>query len=68
MKNRMKKNIKIKEKRNKDGSIDITMTCKKCGQPIETVTDMGMFCKNMCGEQESRAAFEKMKKLFPFLK
>lgn len=64
----MKKNIKIKEKKNKDGTVDITMTCKKCGQPIDTATDMGLFCKNMCGVEDSRVAFERIKQMFPFLK
>lgn len=64
----MKKNIKIKTKKNKDGSIDITLKCKTCGEPIDHATDMGIFCKNMCGEVESRVAFEKIKKMFPFLK
>ena len=44
----MKKIVKIKNKKNKDGTIDIVMTCKKCGQPIDHATDMGIFCKNMC--------------------
>ncbi len=64
----MKKNIKLKTKKNKDGTIDITMTCKICGKSIDHATDMGMFCKNMCGLSESRAAFDNLKKLFPFLK
>jgi len=64
----MKKNIKIKTKKNKDGSTDITMTCKKCGQPIDCATDMGIFCKNMCGQEDSRIAYEKLKQLFPFLR
>ena len=64
----MKKNIKVKTKKNKDGSVDVTMTCKKCGQPIDRATDMGVFCKNMCGSEDSRVAYEKIKQLFPFLR
>jgi ribosomal protein L37AE/L43A len=64
----MKKSIKVKTKKNKDGTIDVTMTCKKCGEPIDRATDMGIFCKNMCGSEDSKKAYEKIKTMFPFLK
>lgn len=64
----MSKNIKIRAKKNKDGGVDITLNCKSCGEPIDHATDMGIFCKNMCGFNESKKAFEKLKKMFPFLK
>lgn len=56
----MKKNIKLSRKQNKDGTTDITMICKICGQPIDHATDMGPFCKNMCTKKSG--IFTKLKK------
>ncbi len=42
------KYIKYKRRKNKDGTFELQMVCKKCGQPIDHATDIGPLCKNEC--------------------
>jgi len=36
---------------NEDGSLDVT--CNKCGKPIVSACELGMFCEDRCGYKES---------------
>ncbi len=61
-----KKNITTKITKLKNGQVDINLTCK-CGKPIVKSDEYGMFCENECTREESIKAFNKLKKIFPFL-
>ena len=39
-----------------NGNFDIR--CSVCGEPISVVDEFGMFCKNLCGREESVKAQE----------
>lgn len=32
------------------------VTCDDCGKPITVVTEIGMFCEDLCGIEESKKA------------
>jgi hypothetical protein len=32
------------------------VTCDDCGKPITVVTEIGMFCEDLCGIEESKGA------------
>jgi hypothetical protein len=41
---------------NPDGTFAMDVKCSKCGEPITEVNEFGMFCKNLCGLEESKLA------------
>ena len=45
------------------GKIDIDVTCEKCGEPIITTDEYGMYCKNRCGEKENKEAAKRLPKI-----
>ena len=63
----MKKNksdrIKQEFSENKDGSINVNVTCKKCGAPVDHADEYGMWCTNECDREEAIEASIKFKKM-----
>lgn len=53
----------IKQKRLKDGRIDIEITCNVCGGPITHSNEYRMFCDNECELKASKKASKKVKRL-----
>ena len=44
---------------------DVTITCKKCGEPITHSNEFGMFCDKECDLEDSKnKAFELINKFF----
>jgi len=52
---------------NTDNTININLTCKKCGAPVDHSDEYGVWCTNECDREESIEASIKLKKMFPFL-
>jgi predicted nucleic acid-binding Zn ribbon protein len=57
----MAKNSRIKVNHTTD---TLNVTCKKCGQPIDHSNQFGMYCKNECGLEEDKKAYQKIKQMF----
>jgi len=49
--------------KSKDGTLNASVTCDRCGEPLTVVNRHGMFCKNRCFEEESIAAESKIEEL-----
>lgn len=49
---------------NPNGTFSINVKCSKCGKPITVVNKFGMFCENLCGQEESKKALNKLRKIF----
>lgn len=48
----------------KTSPVNINITCKKCGEPIDHSNEFGMYCKNECGIDEDKKAYQKIKQMF----
>ena len=45
------KDIKITEKKDKNGGIHLNINCTHCGKPISKNTDFGMECEDECARK-----------------
>lgn len=52
----MGRRIKTTITKNADGSENVTVTCKMCGEPITQTNEFGMYCKNLCGMDKDKEA------------
>jgi len=64
----MSKRIKQELTKNADGTENINISCKICGNPIIKSNDYGMYCEDMCGLEDDKAAYEKIKNMFDIFK
>lgn len=55
--------IKTKVEEKDDGT-HVTVVCKICGEPIIQSNFFGMYCKNKCGMEKDKEAYDKIKKMF----
>ena len=58
----MRKRIKTKVSGNIDGSFNIDINCKICGEPIIQSNKFGMYCRNKCGMKDDMKAYTKIKR------
>ncbi len=59
-----KDGVKVTGTRAPNGGVDLYITCAECGEPLTVVNEYGMFCKNLCGYERSKAAATEMGAIF----
>ena len=60
----MSKRIKTIVTNNPTGGVDVSVSCKICGKPIIKSNKFGMYCENMCGLEDDKKAYNKIKSIF----
>jgi hypothetical protein len=42
------------------GGVNVNITCTDCGEPIDHANEYGMYCKNECGIEEDKTAYQRL--------